>query len=145
MIFKKRRPHWYFVLPVCLAVAAGNAFALSDIERITVDELKARLNRNDPTLIIDVRTTNDYIGADAQIANAIHIRSRRLQARLAVPPLKDVPRDKDVVIYCACPNEETSIRAARTLLAAGFQRVRVLKGGWLAWLAANGQVEGKER
>ena len=106
-----------------------------------MDELKARLDRNDSILVIDVRTTDDFIGADTKIATAIHIRSRRLQARLAVPPLKDIPRDKDIVVYCACANEETSIRGARALLAAGFKRVRVLKGGWRAWLAASGPVE----
>ena len=141
MIFKKQWAREYFVLLFCLATSAGNAFAFSDIAFITADELKARLDRNDSILIIDVRTTDDFIGADTKIATAIHIRSRRLQARLAVPPLKDIPRDKDIVVYCACANEETSIRGARTLLAAGFKRVRVLKGGWRAWLAASAPVE----
>ncbi|HYR90049.1 MAG TPA: rhodanese-like domain-containing protein [Terriglobia bacterium] len=141
MTFKNRCPHACIALLFCLGMSAGRAFAFSDIGFITVDELKASLDRNDSVLIIDVRTTDDLIGADTKIASAIHIRSRRLQARLAVPPLKDILRDKDIVIYCACPKEETSIRAARTLLAAGFIRVRVLKGGWRAWLAASGQVD----
>ena len=126
----------FMVFPIYLAMSAA-----AGIDLITVDALKLMLDKGEPALIIDVRTTDNFIGSDARIPNAIHIRSRRLHARLAVPPLKDIPRDREVIIYCACPNEETSTRAARTFLASGFKRVRVLKGGWHAWLAANGQVE----
>jgi len=87
MIFKKQWAREYFVLLFCLAMSAGNAFAFSDIAFITVDELKARLDRNDSILIIDVRTTDDFIGADNKIATAIHIRSKKTagKARRGTP------------------------------------------------------------
>ena len=78
---------------------------------------------------------------DNKIKGAIYVKLRKLRSRLGLPPLKDVPRNREVVTYCACPNDESSIRAAQTLLQSGFKRVRVLKGGWLAWKKANGQVE----
>jgi rhodanese-related sulfurtransferase len=56
-------------------------------------------------------------------------------------PLKDVPRDRQVVTYCACPSDETGILAAQVLLDAGFKRVRVLKGGWVAWQKVNGPMD----
>lgn len=116
-----------------------------EVEKITVEELKTKIARNEPVTIIDVRATDPYIQSDSKIKGAIHLKSRRLQARLAFPPLKDVPRDRMVVTYCACPNEGTSIRAAQVLIANGFKRVRALKGGWDAWIKAGGQVESKPR
>lgn len=110
---------------------------------VSAQELKAKLARNEPVTIIDVRATDTYAGSDGIIKGAIHVKSRRLRARLALPPLRDVPRDSEVVTYCACPNDEASIRAAQTLSAAGFRRARVLKGGWRGWLDARGQVEPK--
>ena len=112
-----------------------------EIEFVTAQELKAKLDRNEPVTIIDVRATNTYIGSDVKIKGAIHVKSRRLRTRLTLPPLRDVPRDSEVVIYCACPSDEASIRAAQVLVAGGFKRVRALKGGWSAWLKSSGQVE----
>lgn len=112
-----------------------------EVERITAEELKAKLAKNEPVTIIDVRATDAYIDSNNKIKGAIHLKSRRLRTRIAFPPLKDVPRDRVVVTYCACPNDETSVRAAQVLLAAGFKNVRALKGGWQAWLKAGGQVE----
>jgi rhodanese-related sulfurtransferase len=116
-----------------------------DIETITAEELKAKVVKKEPVTIIDVRASDTYVSNENKIEGAIFVRFRRLRARLAQPPLKDVPRDREIITYCACPNEETSIRAAQVFLDAGFQRVRVLKGGWQAWLKANGQVESRPK
>jgi rhodanese-related sulfurtransferase len=73
------------------------------------------------------------------------VKVRKLKSRLALPPLKNIARDSEVVTYCACPNDEASIRAAQELMDAGFKRVRALKGGWVAWKKTNGQVESRPR
>ena len=44
-----------------------------------------------------------------------------------------VPRDREVVVYCACPNEATAAKVALQLRAQGFRRVRPLGGGIDAW------------
>ena len=116
-----------------------------EIESITADELKAKVAKKEPLTIIDVRASDSYASSEDKIDGAIFVRFRRLRSRLAVPPIKDIPRDQEVVTYCACPNEETSTRAAQILMEAGFQRVRVLKGGWHAWLKANGPAESKPK
>jgi rhodanese-related sulfurtransferase len=110
-------------------------------EFITADELKAKLARNEPVTIIDVRAATGLLDSDNKIKGAIYVKLRRLKSRLAFPPLKDVPRNQEVVTYCACPNDESSVRAAQVLLESGFTRVRVLKGGWVMWQKAKGQVE----
>ena len=113
----------------------------SQIEFITAEELKAKIARNQPVTIIDVRSVTGMGNNERKIKGSIHVKLRRLKYRLAFPPLKDVPRDREVVTYCACPSDEAGIRAAQVFLDAGFKRVRVLKGGWVVWQKANGQIE----
>jgi len=141
------------VLLFCLAITNVRATLLSvprqvsppQINRISAGELKSKLAGKRPVTIIDVRASNAYLTSDQKIKGAIRVKLRRLKYRLSLPPLKDIPRDREVVTYCACPHEETSIRAAQLLLAAGFKNVRALKGGWDAWLKADGQLETKTR
>jgi hypothetical protein len=40
---------------------------------------------------------------------------------------------RDVVLYCACPNEGTSARVALALHRKGINHVRPLEGGLKAW------------
>ena len=117
----------------------------TDFEVITAEELKTKMDKNEPVTIIDVRSTDSYIDSSNKIRGAIHVKVRRLRYRLTMPPLKNVPRDREVITYCACPSDEASIAAAKVLSDAGFKRVRVLKGGWRGWLKTNGPVESKPR
>jgi len=115
--------------------------ASSPIEFITAEELKAQIAKNQPLTIIDVRSTGGLGNDERKIKGAIHVKLRRLRYRLGFSPLKDAPRDREVVTYCACPSDEASISAAQLLRDAGFKRVRVLKGGWVDWRKVNGQME----
>jgi len=108
---------------------------------IRAEDLKARLARNERLILLDVRDTNSYVGSENRIKGALHVKLRRLNYRLSLPPLKDVSRDSEVVTYCACPNDEASIRAAQILSDSGFKHVYVLKGGWRMWLKVSGPVE----
>ncbi|MEW6732670.1 MAG: rhodanese-like domain-containing protein [Acidobacteriota bacterium] len=158
MIFKKWGTGVCAFLLICLAMVTNivgiiPAFAQTksdqptppQIELITVEELKAKLAKNDLVTIIDVRATDAYIAANSKIKGATHMKLRRLKHRLKMSPFKDLPRDREIVTYCACPSEETSKLAAQTILAAGFKRVRALKGGWQSWLSANGPLEAKPK
>jgi rhodanese-related sulfurtransferase len=107
---------------------------------ITAQELKEKMSRNENVTVIDVRSTESYVNSDTTIKGAIYVKLRRLNSRLGFPPLKSVSRDSEVITYCACPNDEASLRAVEILSAAGFKRARALKGGWLMWLKAKGPV-----
>lgn len=113
------------------------------IATITADELKAKMGNNETLTIIDVRGAEGYAASQTTIKGAFHIKLRRIKSRLKYAPLKDLPRDREIVTYCACPADESSISAAQTLQEAGFTRVRVLKGGWIEWLKAKGPVQPK--
>jgi rhodanese-related sulfurtransferase len=139
-----------FILSLAIAaVGTSEAFTSAQVAQpnsnaiqfVTAEELKVRVARNEPVTIIDVRGSSGLLENDNKIKGAVYVKLRRLKSRLGLPPLKDVPRDQEVVTYCACPNDESSIRAAEVLLESGFKRVRVLKGGWVTWKKSNGQVE----
>ena len=115
------------------------------VDLISAEELKAKLDKNEPVTIIDVRATTSFAESQSTIKNSIHVKVRRLKYRLTQVPLKNVSRDNEVVTYCACPNDEASIHAAEILKSVGFKRVRVLKGGWQAWVNAGGKVQSKPR
>jgi rhodanese-related sulfurtransferase len=108
------------------------------VERITVEELKAKLAQNERVVIIDVRGA-DYDTSNAKIKGAIRIPPADLKARLG-----EIPRDREIVTYCACSTDGGAVKAAETLLANGFKRVRALRGGWNAWVQATGPVDSKE-
>ena len=113
------------------------------IDTITAEELKAKVAANVPVTIIDVRSSEGFAASRTTIKGAIHFKLRKLKSRVAFAPLKDLPRDREIVTYCACPKDQSSISAAQTLQSAGFSRVRVLQGGWHEWLRAGGPVEPK--
>ena len=123
------------------AIAAHAQNAAPAVEMISADELKAKVTGNQPVTIIDVRSSEGYAAATTTVKGAIHFKLRKLKYRLAYPPLKNVPKDQEIVTYCACPKDEASIAAAQILQASGFKRVKVLQGGWQEWLRANGPVE----
>ena len=113
------------------------------ISMITAEELKAKMNNNETVMIIDVRGSEGYAASNTTVKGAFHFKVRRIRSRLKYAPLKDTPKDREIVTYCACPADESSISAAQTLHEAGFTRVRVLKGGWSEWLKAKGPVQPK--
>ena len=51
------------------------------------------------------------------------------------------PTDKEIILYCGWPNEDTSARAALELINKGFSEIKVLKGGYDAWKAAGYPME----
>ena len=154
--------HWqlssYAVFLVCLTLADINAANVqaslgsavnrpnsNAVEFITVEELKSKITKKERVTIIDVRSSANYAGSDVKIKGAIRVKPTRLKGRLSVAPLKDVPRNSEVITYCGSPNDKSGVQAAEVLLASGFTRVRVLKGGWQEWLKVGGQVEARPK
>lgn len=99
--------------------------------RIEVAELATLLQQQPSPLILDVRSNS-----------AFALEPRSIPSSLRVPPdevterLRDIGRDREVVLYCTCPNEATAARIAQLLMRHGFRRVRPLLGGLDAWIAA---------
>lgn len=109
---------------------------LVQVEFIAPEELKTKIAKNEAVAIVDLRGSSVYAQSDTKIKGSVHTKVRRVAYRL-----RELPRDREVITYCACPADEAAIVAAQALLANGFKRVRVLKGGWNAWLDAGGPVQ----
>lgn len=126
---------------ILLSSIVAHAQDAPNVSMISADELKTKVASNHPVTIIDVRSSEGYAASSTTIKGALHFKVRKLRSRLTYPPFKDLPRDREIVTYCACPKDQSSIAAAQILQAAGFKRVKVLQGGWQEWLRVSGPVE----
>ena len=107
-----------------------------DMSRITVGELKALIDRGEAPLIVDVRGPATRRVDPRRIPTAIAVELRAIQEGQI-----DLPRDRDIVLYCACPNEAGAAHAVRALLQRGYMNARPLLGGLEAWIVAGHAVD----
>lgn len=128
---------------IIVGVTAITAYAQDapNVAMISADELKTKVTSNHPVTIIDVRSSEGYAASSTTVKGALHFKLRKLKSRITYAPFKDLPKDREIVTYCACPKDQSSIAAAQILQAAGFKRVKVLQGGWQEWLRVSGPVE----
>ncbi len=106
------------------------------IARITPDELKQILADGREVVIVDLRQSLDVEADPYTIPGAVRMAVEELEHRH-----HEIPRDRDVVLFCACPNEATAARMALLLKRNGITRVRPLAGGVEAWRTRNFPVE----
>jgi membrane protein DedA with SNARE-associated domain/rhodanese-related sulfurtransferase len=113
-----------------------------DMPRISVGELRALMREGDPPIVVDVRSAASVDVDDRGIPGALRIGLDEVEHAAA-----SLSREREIVVYCNCPNEVSAARAARVLMAQGFRRVRPLAGGLDAWVAgvAPGDAVGAER
>lgn len=93
-----------------------------------VDDLKARLDKGEDVVVLDVRTADDFVGEQGHIKNAINI------------PVEDlVQRSDELVerlertIAIVCRTDRRSSKAAQILARKGYADVHVVKGGMTDW------------
>ncbi len=103
---------------------------------ITPEGLHALFDSNQDVLLYDVRVPLDLLAHSVIIPGAKRLAPKEV---LENPSL--IPKDKDSVIYCTCPSDETSRAVLHRVLALGFLRTKFLKGGLEAWKASGFPVE----
>ena len=108
-----------------------------DTGRISVIELSRMIEAGEEPIVLDVRSRTHREIDGRRIPGAIHVDLDALEATL-----EGIPRDRDVVVYCACPNEVTAVKVAMQLRERGIRRVRPLAGGIDAWVLAGFTIEG---
>ena len=104
--------------------------------KISVDELKQRLDAGDPITIVDVRHPVSLELDPEGIPGSLNLTLEEIEYRH-----HEIPRDRDIVLYCTCPNEVSSARTALLLKKKGIHRVRPLEGGLDAWRERKFPVE----
>src|SRR5258705_10031612 len=107
---------------------------------VSPQALKRRLDAGGDVTIIDLRTVLDVTGRPYAIPG-----SRWLAAGAIDEHELEFLRSRDVVLYCASPNDATSARVALQLKHNGISRVRPLEGGLAAWMALNLPVRTVQR
>jgi membrane protein DedA with SNARE-associated domain/rhodanese-related sulfurtransferase len=111
-------------------------YSALEMARINVEDLYALMGLQPAPLIVDVRSSTAVNLDPRRIPGALHIPLHGAESHL-----KDLPRDREVISYCTCPNEASAAQVAKLLMKNGFKRVRPLHGGLDAWVAAGHTVE----
>jgi membrane protein DedA with SNARE-associated domain/rhodanese-related sulfurtransferase len=91
---------------------------------------------NELPFIVDLRHPLDVLTEPLVVPGAVRIGPEDLKLRN-----KLIPRDRDIVLYCTCPSEETSAKVALELRRMGVRRVRPLRGGLQGWRDAGYPLE----
>jgi rhodanese-related sulfurtransferase len=111
-------------------------YHLLRMARISVSELYALMEAGASPVIIDVRSVTARALEPRWIPGALHVPLPDVGRQL-----KELPRDREIILYCTCPSEASAARVAKVLMNHGFKRVRPLHGGLDAWVAAGYAVE----
>ncbi len=96
--------------------------------RLEPEELKRRLDAGEKVFIVDLRHPLELLPDPFTLPGAQHISPEALTTRH-----QEIPRDRDIVLFCTCPSEATAAKTAMTLHSLGIERVRPLRGGYDEW------------
>jgi len=94
---------------------------------IDINELRQRLDSGN-TLVLDVRTAEEFVGEQGHIDGAMNIAVEQLPERLH--ELEDYTERP---IALVCRTDMRSATAAMLLARSGFHDVHVVRGGMVKW------------
>jgi membrane protein DedA with SNARE-associated domain/rhodanese-related sulfurtransferase len=98
------------------------------IARITPEELKEKIDAGEDILVVDLRHSLDFDANPETIPGALHVDAAEFEEAYEV-----IPRDREIVLFCACPNEVTAARLALLLRSKGITQIRPLSEGYEGW------------
>ncbi|MGH8277866.1 MAG: VTT domain-containing protein, partial [Steroidobacteraceae bacterium] len=98
-------------------------YAALNMARISVAELRQHLDGGAAPVVIDVRSSTAQTLELRRIPGALHLPAHDFRQHVG-----KLPRDREIILYCTCPNEASAAQAARLLMQHGFERVRPLQG-----------------
>jgi rhodanese-related sulfurtransferase len=106
-------------------------------DKMSADEANARVLAGEPIVFIDARNPEAWNESDRKIPGAIRMTADRIDSGA-----REIQRTSTIIVYCTCPNEESSGRVVRHLTQKGY-RAFALRGGFDAWAAAEYPLEEK--
>jgi rhodanese-related sulfurtransferase len=117
---------------VLLMLGTSYIAMAADSPRISIQELKTMMDKNDPVTIVDVQPKDIY--ATGHIKGAL---SLPYKSQMELEDVMALPEDRLIVVYCDCgPGEADSSDMAAQLKNFGYENVKVLKDpsirGWRA-------------
>jgi membrane protein DedA with SNARE-associated domain/rhodanese-related sulfurtransferase len=96
--------------------------------RVEPEDVKKQLDAGENLYIVDLRHPLELLYDPFTLPGAHHISPDALTTGHL-----EIPRDRDIVLYCTCPSEATAAKTAMTLHKLGIERVRPLRGGFDEW------------
>ena len=96
--------------------------------RISPGELYRQVQAGENPVIVDLRHPLDFLVAPRTLPHALRMNPDEITKRWV-----ELPADRDIVVYCTCPNEQTAVKVAKELHELGVSRVRPLAGGLEGW------------
>lgn len=103
--------------------------------QVSVRELKEKMERGQPLLVLDVR--EGFNESDQMIPGAIHVDAKHL-----APDLFKLPHDAEIIVYDCSPQNAMALKVAEALVKAGFC-AEALIGGWDQWKKAGYPTEAR--
>ena len=94
-------------------------------EFVSIDELKAAYDKGKAMVILDARPPADYVRSHTSGAVSVPFYAVK-------DYLDQLPKDKWIVAYCACPHAESG-KAAKALKDNGYTKVKVFNEGFIEW------------
>jgi membrane protein DedA with SNARE-associated domain/rhodanese-related sulfurtransferase len=114
-----------------LGYKAAHRYRMDDgVPRMTVRQLTDKLAAGEQLVIVDLRSRAAH-QQEPGIPGAVPLALEEVVAHQ-----HELPRDRDVILYCACPKDASSVEGVLRLRKLGFTRVWPLAGGLGAWNAA---------
>lgn len=109
-----------------------------EVTRVTIDEIKERMDRGEQFTFIDARNSEAWAEAETKLPGALRITADELEQHLS-----EISHERTVITYCTCPHEASSAELAQKLAAQGFRNVHPLFIGFEAWEKAGLPLEPK--
>lgn len=101
---------------------------LRRIAMTDVNALHQNMGENADVLLLDVRTSRDYVGEQGHIQNSVSIPVEELEKRLT-----DIDDFQEKTVMTICPPDKRSTKAAQILTRHGFTDVHIIRGAMTAW------------
>ena len=99
------------------------------VDFLDVEQLKSQLDSKQNILLLDVRSEADFNGEQSHIAEATLLPLEELKQHL-----NDFESYKDKPVVTICRTDKRSSNAAKILLDAGFENVKVVRMGMTDWI-----------
>lgn len=106
---------------------------MAEIERIDVEDARRKTKAEGGALLVCAYE-------DEGKCNKI-----KLEGAISVAGLRElaaVPKDREIIFYCACPAEGSAADQAAKFQQQGFTNTKALKGGVEAWMQAGYPMAG---
>jgi len=112
------------------------AVALANVPRMAPGELFALMTQGSDLVILDVRAALPGVPLPEYVPGA-----RRIElADIESIALDSWSPDARIIVYCACPNDASALKAAQSFIRRG-RAISVLKGGVDGWVSAGYALE----